>query len=610
MLKTMVLCLLSFLFGVYTGRIFWRKSNGCDEQLLEPLTFLSPSHACIEAEHVTSGSKWCHLLLCEGACECPKKPTEGDLFASGMAILFSLVFPSSLGQGFCLFVSASEGCRQLLESLACSHLPYSEAELHNLSKLFDVQTGRFLWFSSFWSLQVPSATLSATRPDFKPTWPGNRQMHAHMLAWAFFIFQECLYVFNCRMCRSAFVELLCFFWDASRLKHLHSWLHSRRSCQDAWVRARHFLSHVFDSCSPLAHLTPLTLAKVYENLMISNDEIKDGECGWKQGVDQVTFAEVEVPGFLPAFDLSTLCLFSLKICGHVLTCSPFWLERDASLGGGKWKNESIVLKRRIYSNDLVVGHFLNVMLVLFVSFTLVMSWRRPTSPTESPRTGKERIQRAQERPISVHSPCYSWTVVSCWDEDRANDCHVVCKGASILNELHLEPHFGATWHCTAKHFCWSWRVLAVVLQANKQHASRQLQFWCTLVYMPSLVASKYRVKSWLRSTILEGDGAICAVLWWYLKLGWVRILLEMGTHTYAYLCIYIYIHVRSHIRIQILCISSWIEVVNSVFGACSDVLMWCEPPRQQLQTHFWPEPRCSKTSLHLAFSDLKMWSLA
>ena len=135
MLKTMVLCLLSFLFGVYTGRIFWRKSNGCDEQLLEPLTFLSPSHACIEAEHVTSGSKWCHLLLCEGACECPKKPTEGDLFASGMAILFSLVFPSSLGQGFCLFVSASEGCRQLLESLACSHLPYSEAELHKLSKL-------------------------------------------------------------------------------------------------------------------------------------------------------------------------------------------------------------------------------------------------------------------------------------------------------------------------------------------------------------------------------------------------------------------------------------------------------------------------------------------
>lgn len=196
----------------------------------------------------------------------------------------------------------------------------------------------------------------------------------------------------------------------------------------------------FDSCSPSENLTPLTLAKVYENLMISsNDEIKDGECGWKQGVDQVTFAEVEVPGFLPAFDLSTLCLFSLKICGHVLTCSPFWLERDASLGGGKWKNESIVLKRRIYSNDLVVGHFLNVMLVLFVSFTLVMSWRRPTSPTESPRTGKERIQRAQERPISVHSPCYSWTVVSCWDEDRANDCHVVCKGASILNELHLEP---------------------------------------------------------------------------------------------------------------------------------------------------------------------------
>ena len=49
----------------------------------------------------------------------------------------------------------------------------------------------------------------------------------------------------------------------------------------------------------------------------------------------MTFAEVEVPGFLSAFDLSTLCLFSLKICGHVLTCSPFWLERDASLGGGK-----------------------------------------------------------------------------------------------------------------------------------------------------------------------------------------------------------------------------------------------------------------------------------
>ena len=339
----------------------------------------------------------------------------------------------------------------------------------------------------------------------------------------------------------------------------------------------------FDSCSPLAHLTPLTLAKVYENLMISsNDEIKDGECGWKQGVDQVTFAEVEVPGFLPAFDLSTLCLFSLKICGHVLTCSPFWLERDASLGGGKWKNESIVLKRRIYSNDLVVGHFLNVMLVLFVSFTLVMSWRRPTSPTESPRTGKERIQRAQERLISVHSPCYSWTVVSCWDEDRANDCHVVCKGASILNELHLQPHFGATWHCTAKHFCWSW-VLAVVLQANKQHASRQLQFWCTLVYMPSLVASKYRVKSWLSSTILEGDGAICAVLWWYLKLGWIRILVHM--HMYI-ICIYVYTYVRSHIRIQILYISSWIEVVNSVFGASSDVLMWCETTKAATSNTF------------------------
>ena len=283
--------------------------------------------------------------------------------------------------------------------------------------------------------------------------------------------------------------------------------------------------------------------------------------------------------FLSDFDLSTLCLFSLKICGHVLTCSPFWLERDASLGGGNWKNESIVLKRRVYSNDLVVGHFLNVMLVLFVSFNVVMSWTRPASPNESPRTGKERIQRAQERLISVHSPCYSWTVVSCWDEDRANDCHVVCKGASILNELHLQPHFGATWHCTAKHFCWSWRVPAVVLQANKQHASRQLQFWCTLVYMPSLVASKYRVKSWLRSTILEGDGAICAVLWWYLKLGWIRILLEMGTHTYAYLCIYIYISAKSYSYSNIiLYISSWIEVVNSVFGHVPT--SWCDANHQ------------------------------
>ena len=71
-------------------------------------------------------------------------------------------------------------------------------------------------------------------------------------------------------------------------------------------------------------------------------------------------------------------------------------------------------------------------------------FNKTNQPNESPRTGKERIQRAQERLISVHSPCYSWTVVSCWDEDRANDCHVVCKGASILNELHLQPHFGAT----------------------------------------------------------------------------------------------------------------------------------------------------------------------
>ena len=184
-----------------------------------------------------------------------------------------------------------------------------------------VQTRLFLWFSSFWTLQVPSATLSATRPDFKRTWPGNRQMHTRTRWpwWAFFIFQECLYV--CRLCRSAFIELLCFFWDASRLKHFHSWLHSRRSCRDS------FLIHV-DSFD-LAHLTPLTLTKVYESLMISsNDEIKDGESGWKLGVDQLTLAEVEVLGFLAAFDLSTLCL-SLRICGQVLTCShvaPFGLK--------------------------------------------------------------------------------------------------------------------------------------------------------------------------------------------------------------------------------------------------------------------------------------------
>ena len=187
----MVLCLLSFLFGVYTGRMllmqkqwmWWAAPRTFD--IFVPFACLHSSWACDQPKQVMPfAALWRCVRMSKETCR--RWPV-----ASGMALQFCfpyIVFPSSIGQGFCLFVSASEGCRQLLESLACSHLPYSEAELHKCRSCHDVQTGRFLWFSSFWSLQVPSAALSATRPDFKPTWPGNRQMHAHKLALMDFLY--------------------------------------------------------------------------------------------------------------------------------------------------------------------------------------------------------------------------------------------------------------------------------------------------------------------------------------------------------------------------------------------------------------------------------------
>lgn len=147
------------------------------------------------------------------------------------------------------------------------------------------------------------------------------------------------------------------------------------------------------------------------------------------------------------------------------------------------------------------------------------------------------------------------------------------------------------------------------LQATKQHASRQLQFWCTLVYMPSLVASKYRVKSWLRSIILD-IGRRRGNLWRLGNLCCALMIFETWLNScsrgngYLYIYIYTHIHVRSHIRIHILYISISIEVVNSVFEKSSDVLMWCETKAVTSNTFL---ARTSLlTSLHFGFSDLKM----
>ena len=208
MLKTMVLCLLSFLFGVLTQKqwMWWAAPRTFD--IFVPFACLHRSWACDQRKQVMP---FAALWRCVRMSKETYRRWPICIWHGNFVFLSLPVFPWPR----CLFVCLSFW--RLSSTLEKFGLQPSSLLRGRAAQAVEAVTMCRLVVS--WSLQVPSATLSATRPDFKPTWPGNRQMHAHMLAWAFFIYQECLYVFNCRMCRSAFVELLCFFWDASWLKH-------------------------------------------------------------------------------------------------------------------------------------------------------------------------------------------------------------------------------------------------------------------------------------------------------------------------------------------------------------------------------------------------------
>ena len=129
MLKTMVLCLLSFLFGVLTQKqwMWWAAPRTFD--IFVPFACLHRSWACDQRKQVMP---FAALWRCVRTSKETYRRWPICIWHGNFVFLSLPVFPWPRGS---LFVSASEGCRQLLESLACSHLPYSEAELHKLSKL-------------------------------------------------------------------------------------------------------------------------------------------------------------------------------------------------------------------------------------------------------------------------------------------------------------------------------------------------------------------------------------------------------------------------------------------------------------------------------------------